>query len=69
MVPTELQMIEDTVFETIKNIYTYKNSVLGILEIVGSDYSNLKLNTDEIINNLSNGENIELLQAVLTKLG
>lgn len=50
-------------------IYTYKNSVLGILEAVSTDYSNLNLDATEIQQKLADPENMELLRNVLTKLG
>ena len=52
-----------------KSIYDYKNSVLGILDTVATDYSNLNLNASEIQQKLADPENMALLKDVLTKLG
>ena len=58
-----------SVTKTIKNIYKQKNSALGILESISTDYSNLNLDASEIQSKLADPENLDLLRAVLTKLG
>lgn len=55
--------------DMIDNIYKYKNSLMGILDAVQEDYSNLNLDSENIRENLSNPENLALLKNVLTKLG
>jgi hypothetical protein len=65
----ELGAIQSIVEATIHNIYEYKNSVLGILENISTDYSNLNLDAQKIQEQLSEGKGIELLKDVLTKLG
>ena len=50
-------------------IYTYRNSVLGILESISTDYSNLNLDAEAIRENLGNPENLTMLKDILTKLG
>ena len=50
-------------------IYTYRNSALGILEIIKQDYSNLDLNAEEIQKKLNDPNNMALLREVLDKLG
>lgn len=62
-------IIEKYVTECTNAIYTYKNSVLGLLEAVSQDYSNLSLNAADIQQKLNDPENMELLRNVLTKLG
>ena len=61
--------IQDNVWATIKNIYEYKNSVMGILDTVSTDYSNLNLDANEIKETLSDTNNLKLLRDVITKLG
>lgn len=61
--------IQESVWSTIKNIYDYKNSVMGILDGVSTDYSNLQLDASEIQAKLANGDNLSLLKDILTKLG
>ena len=61
--------IQNSVWSTIKNIYDYRNSVLGILESVKEDYSSVSMDAAEIQANLANPENVQLLRDVLSKLG
>ena len=61
--------IQDSVWSTIKNIYDYRNSVMGILDVIVTDYSNLNLDASEIQKKLADPANLELLREVLTKLG
>lgn len=65
----EWKDLQNTIFDTITNIYEYKNSVLGILEAVNNDYSNLNLDATEIQAKLGDPENLALLKQILTKLG
>lgn len=65
----EYEKIKNDVYNTIENIYKYRNSVLGILDAVSSDYSNLKLDAAEIKEQLSNENNLKLIRDIVTKLG
>ena len=65
----EWKDIQESVDETIRSIYSYKNSVLGILEAVSSDYSNLDLDASSIQEKLADPENMQLLKDILSKLG
>lgn len=65
----ELDEVINGVAQSVKAIYTYKNSVLGILESVSQDYSNLNLDATEIQQKLVDPDNMALLKQVLTKLG
>ena len=55
--------------KSVKAHYNYKNSVMGILENISADYSNLNLDATEIQKKLGDPENMALLKDVLTKLG
>ena len=55
--------------DTIDAVYTYQNSVLGILDTVSQDYSNLNLDATEIQKKLADKDNLALIRDVLTKLG
>ena len=69
-IPTEdYNFIYRSVTKTIKNIYKQKNSALGILESISTDYSNLNLDASEIQSKLADPQNMELLKSILTKLG
>lgn len=61
--------IQENVWTTIDNIYKYNNSVMGILDSINKDYSDLNLDASEIQQKLSDPENMELLKGILTKLG
>ena len=52
-----------------ENVYTYKNSAVGILENISQDYSALNYDAKEIQDSLANPENMQLLKDILTKLG
>ena len=57
------------IYDTIDAVYSYQNSVLGILETVSQDYSNLNLDATEIQKKLADPNNMELLKDIMTKLG
>lgn len=61
--------IEEGVWSTINNIYQYRNSVMGVLDAVSTDYSNLNLDATTIKEELSNEDNLRLLRDVVSKLG
>ena len=57
------------VYNTIDAVYTYQNSILGILDTISQDYSNLNLDATEIQKKLADPENMALLKNIMTKLG
>lgn len=57
--------IKETVMQTIENIYKYKNSAMGILENLSTDYSNLNFDLEQIQEKLSNPENLHLLKEIV----
>ena len=61
--------IQENVWTTIDNIYKYNNSVMGILDTMKQDYSNLDFDATEIQKKIGDPENMALLREVLTKLG
>ena len=66
---TELSKITNGVLECANAVYTYRNSVLGVLDSIGQDYSALDFDATKIQEKLANEENLALLRNVLTKLG
>ena len=54
---------------TVAAFYSYRNSALGILETMKTDYSNLDLDIEKLQEDLRDGKNIELLKEIMTKLG
>lgn len=69
MCSDEFDFIITTTDATIDEIYKYRNSVLGILETIQTDYSNLNLDATAIHEKLADPNNMSLLKDVLTKLG
>ena len=65
----EIDFIHNNVINVIKGIYEHKNSILGILESVSADYSNLDLEASEIQAKIADPSNMELLKNILSKLG
>lgn len=57
------------IHDTIESVYKFQNSVLGILDTIGKDYSNLKLDAEGIQKALGDPENLGLLKDIMTKLG
>lgn len=55
--------------ESIEAIYKYQNSILGILDTISTDYSNLNFDASEIQKKLADPNNLALVRNVLTKLG
>lgn len=69
-IPTnEYEFVITGIDNTIKAFYEYQNSIYGIIETVGQDYSNLDLDATSIQQKIGNPENLELLRNVLSKLG
>lgn len=54
--------------KTAEHIYDYRNSVYGILDAMNTDYSNLELDAQNIVEKINNPETLTLLKGVLTKL-
>lgn len=69
-IPTEeLRYINNSVQATIKEIYRYRDSAMGIMEQIIEDYKDVNLDANKITEQLSNNENFNLLKDVVTKLG
>lgn len=64
----ELDILRSGLQDTVKAYYDYRNSVLGILETISADYSNLNFDIEKLSHNLVDGENIELIKNILDKL-
>jgi hypothetical protein len=55
--------------DTITAFYAYRNSILGILENVQTDYSDMNLDIEDLQKKIANGENIGLIKDILGNLG
>ena len=65
----EYNFISQTTWQIIEGIYRYKNSAMGIMESIASDYSQLDFDATEIQKKIGDPNNMELLKQVLSKLG
>ena len=65
----EINSLTVAINDTIDAFYRYRNSVVGILENISTDYSNLNLDASAIQQKLADPENMELLRSILSKLG
>lgn len=65
----EYNFVIDGIEDTIEAVYTFQNSILGILETISKDYSNLSLDAANLQQQMANKENLDLLRDILTKLG
>lgn len=65
----EYDYLKSTTDELIKNFYTYRNSVLGILEAVNEDYATTQADLDNIIKEVEDPNSLGLLKEIMTKLG
>ena len=65
----ELNVIEDGIKDTAKSFYQYQSSVLGILDAVKNDSTDLQTQTAEIQKVLNDPENLKMVKTILTDLG
>ena len=69
VIPQEEYMsITNGVKDTIEAVYKYQNSVLGILDTIKTDYSNLDLDITKLSSKLTGDENLDMVKNILTKL-
>ena len=52
------------VWQSIEAIYKYQNSVLGILDSIQNDYSNLDLDIDGLIEKIKDPESLKILKEI-----
>lgn len=66
---TEYKTLIEGIHSTIDAFYNYRNSIMGILDTLKTDYSSLNFDAAEIQQKLADPENMALLKDVLAKLG
>lgn len=66
---TEIDFIRNTILDTVENIYKYQNSIMGILDTVVTDYSDLEFDAKNLNGLISDPNNLTLLKDIMTKLG
>lgn len=65
----EVNTIITGVHDTLEAWYKYQNSVLGVLNTVKQDYNDTDFDITHLQEALSNGENIEFVKELMSKLG
>ena len=65
----EIGFVYNTMMDSIEQIYKYQNSAYGILDAMNSDYNNLNLDIQKIMDEIQNRDGVEFLNDVMTKLG
>ena len=64
----EYALLLSWIDETIEAFYKYRNSVLGILDTISADYSNLSLDATNLQKQIADPENLKLLKSIISKL-
>lgn len=64
----ELGYLDDGIWSTIKEIYRYRDSFMGVMEQTQVSYKDLDQEVSDIENKISNPDNLTLLKDVVTKL-
>lgn len=69
-IPSEeyYSLYEDT-WKCISEIYKYKNSVLGIMDTIRTDYNDVGSDLDKFLAEMGDENNLQFLKTVVTKLG
>ena len=65
---TELEGLEMGIRDSIKAIYEYQNSVLGVMDTIKTDYSNMKLDVDTINQTIADPNSLSFIKDILTNL-
>lgn len=66
----EIMFIQEATEETIKSVYAYKNSAVGIISAISEDYKNAEMDVEKLQADLVNNKSeIAFLKEVVTKLG
>lgn len=69
LIGNDYDTLTELMWDTIKSIYKYRNSAMGIMDTLAADYKNLDFDTKEIHDRLSNPEDLTLLKDIVNKLG
>ena len=64
----EINMIFSGVWRSIESVYQYQNSVLGVLDIIKTDYNSMKLDIDSLNQAITDPETLEFVKSILTNL-
>ena len=67
--PYEYQQLQSWIHELIDSIYKYKNSLVGMMEIIKEDYGDIELDAEAIQKTLGDKESLTLLKDIMEKMG
>ena len=65
----ERAIVEGGIWRSIHSIYTYQNSILGILDNISTKYENMQFDTEKITEALQNPENLAMVKSILDNFG
>lgn len=67
----EVELVEllTGIDDSINAVYNYRNSMMGILDIIQGDYNGMNLDVQNLQKAIADPENITLLKDIMTKLG
>jgi hypothetical protein len=66
----EINMFRELLTTSLENVYKQRNSVMGILETISTDYSNLKYDAQEIRDDLvADKDIVQNVRDIVTNLG
>lgn len=66
----ELNAFEELLYNSLNNVYKYRNSFIGMLEVVQNDYADANYDASAIQEKLaSNKEVLEMLKTITSNLG
>lgn len=60
--------IGNGVHDSIKSVYAYQNSILGILDTIKTDYNNMKLDIDTLNQMITDPETLEFVKGMLSNI-
>ncbi len=66
----EINLLRELLTASLENVYKQRNSIVGVLETVSNDYSNLKYDAQEVRNELvADKDIIQNMKDIVTNLG
>ena len=65
----EYEFLIDGIYDSIEAVYTYRHSVLGVLDTIQKDYSDTTLDATQLQQSIADPQNLALLKDILTKIG
>ena len=65
---TEYQVINDSIWENIKAIYDFKNSAMGVVEALKTNYDNIDFDVEALQDKIRDKDNLKLVKDILHNL-